>query len=92
MVVGQVYDYWYQHREGLLLVTLEDIQKVIVLKETHGSVCHLQVDATDAPDNALEELLHQVLDLVYLTDLKNFLKFSKEKRLLYAVRVRPVSQ
>ena len=92
MVFGQVNNDWHEHWEGLLLVSLEDVQEVVVLKEAHGSISNLKMDTTDALDNSLEESWDQMFDLVNLTDLKDFLKFGQEKSLLDAVGKWPVLQ
>lgn len=45
----------HQHWESLFLVGLEDIKEVVILKETHGSVSHLQMNPSNALDDSLEE-------------------------------------
>lgn len=56
VVISKIYDNGYQHGEGLVLVGLEDVEEVIILKEAHGSIGNLQVDASDTSDDSLEEL------------------------------------
>ena len=56
MVLCQVYDDRDKHRERLVLVRLQDVEEVIILKEAHSSVSYLQMDATNALDNSLEQL------------------------------------
>jgi len=90
MVFGQVNDDWYEHWEGLLFVGLKDIQEVVVLEEAHGSVCNLEMDTSNALDDSLEEPWDQMIDLVDLTNLKDFLKFGQEEGLLDAVGKWPV--
>ena len=54
VIVSQIDYNWYQHWESLIFIGLQDIKEVIVLEEAHGSISDLQVDTTDALDNALE--------------------------------------
>ena len=54
VVLSQINDYRHQHRECLVLVSLQDVQEVIVLKEAHGSVCNLQMISSYAFDNAFK--------------------------------------
>lgn len=56
VVVCEVYNDGDQHGEGLIFIGLQDVQEVVVLEETHGSIGYLQVDTTNAPDYSLEEL------------------------------------
>ncbi len=67
MIVRQLNYYWNEHWECLVLVGPKNVEKVVVLEETHGSVGHLQVDTTDAPHNALEEPRDQMFDFVHFT-------------------------
>ena len=78
MVLGQVYDDRDKHRERLVLVRLQDVEEVIVLKEAHSSVSYLQMDATNALDNSLEQLWNQVLNLVDFAYFEYFLKLCQE--------------
>ena len=55
MVLGQIDNDRYKHWEGFLFVCLQDIQEVVILEEAHGPICNLQMDASDAPDDPLEE-------------------------------------
>ena len=54
MLVGEFCDYRHQHWEGLVLVSLKDVQEIVILEEAHSAVSHLQVNTTDAPHNTLE--------------------------------------
>jgi len=90
MVLCEVDNNGYQHGEGLLLVSLEDIEEVVVLKEAHRAVSHLKMDTADALDDALEQPGYQVLDSVYLTNLQHLLQLSEEERLLHAVGKGPI--
>ena len=92
MVLSEVDDDRNQHWESFVLISLKDIQEVVVLKEAHGSISNLKMDTTDALDNPLEESWDQMFDLINLTDLKDFLKFGQEKSLLDAVGKWPVLQ
>ena len=55
MLVSQFCDNWDKHGEGLVLIGLEDVQEVVILKETHGAISYLQVNAADTLDNTLEQ-------------------------------------
>ena len=59
-------------------------------EEAHGSVCNLEMDTSNALDDSLEEPWDQMIDLVDLTNLKDFLKFGQEEGLLDAVGKWPV--
>jgi hypothetical protein len=54
MVIGEVYDYWNEHWEGLVLVGLQDIQEVVIFEEAHGSIGYLQMNTTNASNDSLE--------------------------------------
>lgn len=54
VVVSEVHNDGDEHWEGSVLVGLEDVQEVVVLKEAHGTVSHLQVDTANALHNSLE--------------------------------------
>lgn len=41
MVLCEMDDNRHQHGEGLVLVSLEDVEEVVVLEEAHGTVGHL---------------------------------------------------
>ena len=92
VVVSQVNNDWDQHWEGLVLVGLQNVEEIVIFKEAHSSVSHLQVNATNAPHDSLEESLNQVLNLVYFTDFKDFLQLSQEESFLDAVGEWPVSK
>jgi len=78
VLVGQLGDHWHQHREGLVLVGLENVEEVVVLEEAHGSVRHLQVYPADALDDPLEKAGDQVLDFVDLADFEDLLELCEE--------------
>ena len=78
VVLGEVHDDRYQDGEGLVLVRLQDIEEVVILKEAHGSVSHLQVISTDTFNNSLEKALDQRLDVFNFADLNNLLKLGEE--------------
>ena len=90
VVVSQVDDDRHQHGEGLVLVSLQNVEEVVVLEEAHGAVGDLEVDAADALDDSLEELVDQVLDLVDLADLEHLLQLGQEEGFLDAVGEWPV--
>ncbi len=90
VVVGQVHDDGHQHGESLVLVGLQDVEEVVILEEAHGSVGNLQMDATNASHDSLEESGNQVLNFVHFADLEHFLQFCQEERLLDAVGEWPV--
>ena len=90
MVFSQVNDHWYQHRECLFLIGFKNIKEIVILEEAHGSVSNLEMDTSNALDDSLEEPWDQMIDLVDLTNLKDFLKFGQEEGLLDAVGKWPV--
>lgn len=90
MVVSEVNNDRHEHRESLVLVGLQDVQEVVIFKEAHRSVSHLQVDASNASHDPLEEFRNQMLDFVHFANLQDFLQLSQEKCLLDAVGERPV--
>ena len=92
VVVGQVHDDWHQHGEGPVFVGLQDVQEVVVFKEAHGSVSHLQVNSANTFNNSLEQTGNQSVHLIDFTHFKNLLQFSQEERLFHTVSERPVSQ
>jgi len=55
MVLGQIDNDRYKHWEGFLFVCLQDIQEVVILEEAHGPICNLQMNASNASDDPLEE-------------------------------------
>ena len=89
VILGEVNDDRYKYREGLVLVRLQNIEEVVILKETHGAVSHLQVISTNAFDDTLEKALNQWLDVLDFADLNNLLKLSQEQRLLNTVSKGP---
>ena len=90
VVIGQVDDHRHQHWEGLLFVCFQDVEEVVVLKEAHGAISHLQMVTADALDDTFEKTGDQVLDSLNLTDFKDFLELSEEKCLLDTVGEGPV--
>lgn len=90
VVVGEVDDDRDEHGEGFVLVGFEDVKEVVVFKEAHCSVGNLQVDATNAADNAFEKFGDQVFHFVDFADFEDFLQFSEEEGLLDAVGEGPV--
>jgi len=78
VVFGEVHDDWHKHREGLVLVRLQDVKEVVVFEETHGSVSDLKVDATNTLDDSLEELVNKVVDLLNFANFKDLLQLGQE--------------
>ena len=73
MVLSQIHYHRHQHGESLIFVGLQDVQEVIVFKEAHGSVGHLQMDAADALDDPFEQFGDQGVDFVHFAHLQHFL-------------------
>lgn len=48
MVLRQVYDDWHEHGERLVLVSLQDVEEVVILEKAHGAIGNLQVISTNA--------------------------------------------
>jgi hypothetical protein len=90
VVISKVDNDRDEHWEGLILVGLQDVEEVVILKEAHGSVSNLQVDAANASDNSLEEFGYQVLNLVNFAYFKHFLQLGQEKSLFNTVCKWPV--
>lgn len=90
VIVSQIDNDGYKHGEGLLLVCLQDVQEVVILKETHSSVSNLQMNAANAPYYSLEQLWNQMLNFVNFTNLQNFLELSQEKGFLNTISEWPV--
>lgn len=90
VVVSKVHNDRDKHGEGLIFIGFENVEEVVIFEEAHCSVCNLQVNSTNAPDDSLEELWDQVLYLVNFTHFQNFLQLSQEESLFDAVGKRPV--
>lgn len=73
MVLSKVNNYGNQHWECFFFVGLKNVEEVVILKETHGSISNLKMDTTDALDDSLEKLGDQSIDLIDFTNLKNLL-------------------
>lgn len=73
VILSEIVDNWDEHWESLVLVGLEDVQKVVILEEAHGSISYLQVISANRLDDSLEQLGNQILDLVDFAHLKHFL-------------------
>jgi len=73
VIFSEINDNWYKHGESLLFVCLQNIQEVVVFKEAHSSICDLEMDAANAPDNSFEQSRDQVLNLLNFADFKDFL-------------------
>ena len=90
VVFGEVDDDGNEHWESLLLVSLQNVQEVIVLEEAHRSVCHLEMDSTDAFHDSLEKSWDEWINLVNLTHFKDFLELGQKECFLDAIGERPV--
>ena len=90
VVLSEVNDDWNEHGEGLVLVGFQNVQKVVIFEEAHSSIGDLEVDAADALDDPLEELVNEVIDFVDFTDFQYLLELSQEEGLLDAIGERPV--
>lgn len=90
MVVSQVHDHGHQHREGFVLVSLENVEEVVILEEAHCAVSNLQVNSPNTLHNSLEQFRNKRLDFLDLAYLEHLLQLSKEKGFLDAVSERPV--
>ena len=78
VILSKIDNDWNKHWECLLLVSLQDVQEVIILKEAHCSVSNLKVDTSNALNDSLEKFWNKVLNLVNFTDFKNLLQLSQE--------------
>jgi hypothetical protein len=83
---------WDEKWEGERFISLENRQKVVIFKETHGSVSDLKVWTRDALNKSLEESLNQIFQLCYFADLQNLQKFGQKHDFFGRVSERPVSQ
>tara|TARA_B110001450_G_scaffold252319_1_gene273898 strand:- start:259 stop:561 length:303 start_codon:yes stop_codon:yes gene_type:complete len=92
MVLSEVDDDRNQHWESFVLISLKDIQEVVVLKEAHCSVGNLEMDSTDAFDDSLEKLRDQGIDFVYFTNFQHFLQLGQKECFFDAIGERPVFQ
>jgi hypothetical protein len=41
VVISKINDDWDEHWEGLILVSLENVQEIIILEEAHSSIGNL---------------------------------------------------
>jgi len=90
VVLGEVNDDGNEHWESFILVSLQNVQEVIVLEEAHRSVCHLEMDSTDALHNSLEKSWDEWINLVNLTHFEDFLELGQKECFLDAIGERPV--
>jgi hypothetical protein len=90
MVLSEMNNYRHKHWESLILVGLQNVQKVVILEEAHSSICNLKMNTANALDDSLEQPWDKVFDLFDFTDLKDLLKLGQEKCFLDAVGKRPV--
>ena len=80
----------HHHRERHLFVCFQDVQKVVVLENTHGAFGQLQVVSTDRSDDSFEETWDQMADLLDFAQFKHFLKLSQEEFFFDAVSKGPI--
>ena len=92
VIFGKLNDDWHKHWEGSVFVCLQNVEEIIIFKETHGTISNLQVNTSNAFNNSLEKFWDQSVNFVYFTHFKYFLQFSQEKSLFYTVSKRPVLQ
>ena len=90
MVLSEMNNYRHKHWESLILVGLQNVQKVVILEEAHSSIGNLKMNTANALDDSLEQPWDKVFDLFDFTDLKDLLKLGQEKCFLDAVGKRPV--
>ena len=86
----QVHDHGDEHWESDLLVSFEDVEEVVILKEAHSAVGNLQMDSTDALDNSFEQFGDERLDFLNLAHFKHFLQLGQEESLFNAIGEWPV--
>ena len=90
MVFCKMANDWYKHGESLILVGLQDVKEIVVLEKAHCSISNLQMDTSNASDDSLEKFWNEMLNFVYFTDFKYFLKLSQEKGFLDAICKWPI--
>ena len=54
MVFGEIDNNWNKHWESLIFVSLKNVQKVIVFKETHCSISNLEMDTANTFNDSFE--------------------------------------
>lgn len=69
----QVIDDWNKDGVSLTIILLHNVQEVIVLKQTHGSVSDSHFLAADAFSDSFEELRDQMADLASFNNFEDFL-------------------
>ena len=68
----------------------QNVEEVVVLKEAHGAVSHLQMISSDRLHDSLEETRDQRLHFLDLAHLEHLLQLGEEEGLLDAVGEWPV--
>ena len=76
MVLSELNNNGYEDGEGFFLVSLEDVEEIVILEEAHRAVSYLQVVSSDAFGYALEEAGNQWLNTLNLAHLNNLLELS----------------
>lgn len=90
MSLSQMANDWDQKRESVRFVCFKDVQEVIVLEETHGSVSDLKVQSWNAFHKSFEDLWNVWLEFLHFTGFQNFDQFRNEHDLFWRVGKRPV--
>jgi hypothetical protein len=90
VVLSQIHYHRDKHGEGFLFVGLQDVQEIVIFKEAHSSISHLQMNTANTFHDTLEKSRDQVLDAINLTDLQHFLELCQKESLLYAVSKGPI--
>ena len=71
MVLSKVYNDWNKHWESLFLVSLQNIQEIIVFEEAHRSICNLKMNTSNTLNNSLEKFWDEMFDLIDFTDFED---------------------
>ena len=90
VIISKVNNDRNKHWKGLIFIGFENIEEVVIFKEAHGPISHLQMNTSNTSYNSLEQLRDQVLYLINLTDFQYLLQFCQEKGLFNTVSEGPV--
>jgi hypothetical protein len=55
VVISKINNSGNQHWEGLIFISFEYGQEVVILEEAHRPICHLQMSAADTSNDSSEE-------------------------------------
>ena len=72
VVLCKVHYDWNEHWEGLIFIGFKYVQEVVVFEEAHSSVSNLQVDTSNALDNALRKALMKFYPSLIDVKLEDF--------------------